>query len=157
MADRQHTAVRADELATHGADALEARGHRVTPQRRAILEFLQSERCHKTPQDIFGALESRVSSLSLATVYNTLELFHDIGLLRKFTDQQGQTYFDPNLEPHHHAICDDCGEIFDCRVSPETVENLVSSSKLAGEGGFDVQETTIWFKGACAECRRSLH
>lgn len=148
-----------NELSSAGARTLRERGYRVTPQRRAILEFFEDQQCHHTPQKVFGALEARVSSLSLATVYNTLELFCDIGLLDKFTNQDGQTYFDPNLEPHHHAVCNECGEIFDCQVAPETVESLVSSSEMTGSNDeqFQVQETTIWFRGACAECRRSLH
>lgn len=134
-------------------------GYRLTPQRSAILDYFEAQSRHRTPQDIFVALESQVGSLSLATVYNTLELFHDIGLLHKFSDQDGQTYFDPNLDPHHHAVCDGCGEIFDLNVSAESVESLISSSKMAHAEAdeFQVQETTIWFRGACAECRRSLH
>lgn len=160
MTDAQQSPVAdARDLATVGAKALNDGGYRLTPQRRAILDFFDGAGSHRTPQDVFSALETRIESLSLATVYNTLELFHDIGLIDKFTDQDGQTYFDPNIDPHHHAICDGCGEIFDCNVSAESVQSLVSSSRLSrgDDQDFQVQETTIWFRGACAECRRALH
>ncbi|MGM0556187.1 MAG: Fur family transcriptional regulator [Myxococcota bacterium] len=160
MSDAQQpTSPQGGDLMSAGATILRDGGYRMTPQRRAILDYFGGEGRHRTPQDIFAALESQVESLSLATVYNTLELFHDIGLLHKFSDQDGQTYFDPNLKPHHHAVCDDCGEIFDLNVSTESVESLISSSTMANRESeqFQVQETTIWFRGACAECRRSLH
>ena len=159
MADLQQHAGGARDIATDGAEALRSNGFRVTPQRAAILEFLDRDRRHHTPQAVLAGLEGTVESLSLATVYNTLELFCELGVLQRFTDEEGQSIFDPNLEPHHHARCDECGGLVDLNVAPGTVDGLIAASEVAqdGHGAFRVREATIWFRGACAECRGSIH
>lgn len=156
---QQPSTEEANDFSSAGAEKLRECGYRLTPQRVAILEFLEQKLRHQTPQMVYGVLESQVDSLSLATVYNTLELLYDLELLRKFTDEDGQTYYDPSLEPHHHGMCEECGEIFDLNVSRESVEGMISSSSVVHQhaGSFHVQDATIWFRGACADCSSSVH
>lgn len=139
----------------HGLERLRQAGFRLTPQRKAILQIFQGEPEHLTPQQIFGRLEPSVPSLSLATVYNTLELFEDVGLVSRVNANDGQTYFDPTTEPHHHAICDECGEIFDVHLDAEPLERLISSTRTlhSDDADFVVSQATVWLRGVCTVCR----
>lgn len=138
-----------------GLAQLRDSGHKITRQRRAILELFDERRDHYTPADVFEALESEVPSLSLATVYNTLELLEEEGLVVRITARDGETYFDPTVEPHHHADCSECGEILDMEVDPKTLQALTRATKaMAHEAGdFSVTSATVWFEGRCEACR----
>lgn len=139
-----------------GLSLLKGAGYRLTPQRKAILELFDGEPEHMTPQQIFGRLEDAVPSLSLATVYNTLELFEDVGIVARINAHDGQTYFDPTVEPHHHAVCDTCGEIFDVQLEPDSLQQLITTSRtLHAEGTeFVVEAASVWLRGVCASCRQ---
>ncbi len=144
------------DITQRGLERLRTAGFRLTPQRKAILQVFDGEPEHLTPQQIFGRLEDSVPSLSLATVYNTLELFEDVGLVIRFNAHDGQTYFDPTTEPHHHAVCDNCGEIFDVQLETDSLQQLISTSRTlhAGDTEFVVSQATVWLRGVCAACQR---
>jgi len=130
-------------------------GFRLTPQRRAILEIFHDGAGHLTPQQVFATLDDVVPSLSLATVYNTLELLEEIGLLTRVTAHDGQTYFDPTVVPHHHALCDKCGDIFDVFLKPGALDDLIADAE-AFEGAnpdFRVTQATVWLRGRCRSCQ----
>ncbi|QDG49904.1 transcriptional repressor [Persicimonas caeni] len=139
-----------------GLSRLKSAGYRLTPQRKAILELFDGEPEHMTPQQIFGRLEDTVPSLSLATVYNTLELFEDVGIVARINAHDGQTYFDPTVEPHHHAVCDHCGEIFDVQLESDSLQQLITTSRTlhADDTEFVVETATVWLRGVCSPCRR---
>jgi len=134
---------------------LKAAGFRLTPQRRAIVEMFHADAGHLTPQQVFVALCEVVPSMSLATVYNTLEVLEEVGLLTRVTGHDGQTYFDPTVVPHHHALCDGCGEIFDIFLKPGALKNLVADSQAlqAHNAEFCVTDATVWLRGRCKSCQ----
>lgn len=138
-----------------GLKRLKAAGFRLTPQRRAILEMFNGDAGHLTPQQVFAYLDNVVPSLSLATVYNTLELFEEIGLVTRITAHDGQTYFDPTVVPHHHALCDGCGDIFDVFLKPNALTDLLTDSQAFEERNaeFRVTEATVWLRGRCKACQ----
>jgi Fur family peroxide stress response transcriptional regulator len=138
-----------------GFERLKGAGCRLTPQRRAIWKTFTDEPSHLTPQQVFGRLESSVPSLSLATVYNTLELFEDIGLVNRVNAHDGQTYFDPTVEPHHHAVCTDCGEIFDVHLEADSLQQLITTSRTlhTDDTEFIVEAATVWLRGVCCSCK----
>ncbi|MFW5966820.1 MAG: Fur family transcriptional regulator [Persicimonas sp.] len=150
---RQHDAQQLEE----GLERLRARGCRLTPQRRAILAIFGNEPQHLTPQQVYDRLEDSVPSLSLATVYNTLELFEEVDLVKRVVADDGQTYFDSTLQPHHHAVCSECGEIFDVCIESDSLDRLMKSSRSlheADDGGqFRVEKAEIWLRGICADCQ----
>lgn len=142
-------------LLDEGLQKLKSAGFRLTPQRKAILEAFLGEPEHLTPQQVFGRLEGSVPSLSLATVYNTLEIFEDVGLVNRINAHDGQTYFDPTVEPHHHAVCDTCGEIFDVHLEAESLQQLITTSRTlhSGDNEFVVETATVWLRGVCTPCK----
>lgn len=130
-------------------DALaRARHLKITPQRRAIVEYLASTEHHPTPEEILSAVNRRFPLTSRATVYNTLSLLKESGLIREVF-LAGVLRFDSNLGPHHHFVCRRCGRVEDIRweaVKPFPV------GELPGKQVVDSFEITL--RGLCAACRR---
>lgn len=141
-------------------EIMRSEGFKVTPQRCAILGLFEQHGDHLTPQEVYQRLEGKVGSLSLATVYNSLEMFEKVGILTRFCTEQGHTYYDPNPEPHHHAVCEDCGAIYDMEIPESTMQQLmgVLDGRSVGENsakeiGFRIRETRLWFRGLCGSCQ----
>lgn len=128
--------------------ALEEEGMRLTAQRRMILRLFEGFEGHWTAQDVFGACEE----LSLATVYNTLELFEQLGLLRRVTSPDGVTIYDRNTTPHHHALCRTCGALVDI-PDDRSLDSLARFADAAAS--FHTTHASIWLHGTCGSCRGS--
>lgn len=121
-------------------------GLKLTPQRLAILEFLENTREHPSAEDIYNALKERYPSISFATVYNTLEVLIEKGLVKELGLDSSKKRFDPHLHHHHHFICKKCGKIVDVERSFDVVipEELRE---------FDVTEFQVVFTGICSACK----
>lgn len=88
-------------------------GLKVTPQRIVILKATTSMDNHPSTEQIYDAIRQDNPSLSLATVYKTLETFVRSGLLNKVSTRGGQMRYDPKLDSHGHIYCDNTKEIVD--------------------------------------------
>ena len=88
-------------------------GVRITPQRHAVLEYLMQSLNHPTADEIYRALESKFPNMSVATVYNNLRVFQEIGLVRELTYGDASSRYDCNTSKHYHVICNECGKIVD--------------------------------------------
>jgi len=84
-----------------------------TPQRLAILEYLEGNTSHPSAEDIFLAVSKKYQSMSFATVYNTLHALTKAGTLRELTIDPERKRYDPDTSGHHHLICVTCGRIAD--------------------------------------------
>jgi Fur family ferric uptake transcriptional regulator/Fur family peroxide stress response transcriptional regulator len=125
------------------------RGLRLTPQRRAIVEFLENSHAHPTADEVFTAVNRRFPMTSKATVYNTLNLLKEADLVREvFKD--GAIRYDPNLAPHHHFLCRRCGRIDD--IAWDLVPPF-PLGRLPGNPRVDSVELTL--RGLCAACRKA--
>lgn len=140
-----------------GLERLREHDHKITAQRRAILELFGDRGEHLTAKEIYGALEPELPSLSLATVYNTLELFEDEEIVTRLNAESGETYYDPNVSPHHHAVCRECGDLFDVRVDDDALADLTDRIETFDheDDGFEADRATLWFRGRCESCRSS--
>jgi Fur family ferric uptake transcriptional regulator len=133
-----------DQLQTE----LRSRGYRLTPQRQLVLEAV-TELGHATPEDVHAWVRERASGVNISTVYRTLELLEDVGLVKHAHLSHGApTYHAATAPEHIHLICRDCGAISE--IEPAMVAPLVD--QLKAEQGFvaDVGHLTIF--GACKEC-----
>ena len=130
-------------------------GMKLTTQRVAILRHFEEQFDHMTAQAIYEALDGQLDSLSLATVYNSLELFEEMAIVQRLRGRDGQAYFDPNTSPHHHGICTSCEEIFDIAVAAPSVESMVGQcvSIEDEERDFQVTSATVLFRGICSGCK----
>jgi Fe2+ or Zn2+ uptake regulation protein len=122
-------------------DALRQRGIQPTPQRVAVAEFVLQTDTHPTADEVWATVRRRCPTLSRATVYNTLNLFAEKGLLKLQPLKDGVIVFDPHVEPHHHLIDDETGKVFDVPW------NVVKIAGAATVEGFEVREYQVVMRG----------
>ncbi|MGO9379841.1 MAG: Fur family transcriptional regulator [Dissulfurispiraceae bacterium] len=123
-------------------------GLKLTPQRISILSFLEGNIDHPTAEEIYKKVSRKFPTMSLATVYKTLETLRRQGRLTEITIDPNKRHFDPNLEKHHHLICSECKRIADIQV-----EFDLAVPKDATQG-FEITGSHVEFYGICAECRK---
>lgn len=128
--------------------ALRERGQRVTPQRLVIARALEEMQRHATAEVVFSDVARRMPGVSLPTVYATLELLEELGLIRRVATEGGAVVFDPRTDEHHHLACRRCGAIVDVEADIET-EALLAAARNAG---FTPDHTQVVVKGLCADC-----
>ena len=92
---------------------LQGAGIQPSAQRLAVAGYVLATDAHPSADEVLEQVQGNFPMLSRATVYNTLNLFVEKGLLRQLVLAEGRTVFDPRLEPHHHFIDDDSGKIED--------------------------------------------
>ncbi|MBX9604255.1 MAG: transcriptional repressor [Bryobacteraceae bacterium] len=124
-----------------------SRGLNLTPQRRAIVDFLHSASNHPSAEEVFAEVNRRFPMTSRATVYNTLNLLKAAGLLHEVFED-GVSRFDPVLDPHHHFVCRACGKVED--VDREIMPAPAGRKLLPGKQRVETYEVT--FRGLCAAC-----
>jgi Fur family transcriptional regulator, stress-responsive regulator len=130
-------------------DRLAARGWRITPQRRAVIESLGGEHVHMSAEQVHAAARRVVPEVSLATVYNTLNELVGMGEISEIHLADGSARYDPKTGPdHHHLVCDGCGLMFD--VEPSGVDQL--SLPRAQRYGMTVGSVEVVFRGRCSGC-----
>lgn len=138
-----------EQVLQEAVDKLKSSGIRITPQRHAVLEFLLNAETHPTADDIYKALEGKFPNMSVATVYNNLRVFREIGLVRELTYGDSSSRFDCNTSKHYHIICESCGKIVDFHYpSLDEVESLAEQIT-----GFDVSHHRMEVYGVCQECK----
>lgn len=135
-----------DDLISHLRDA----GLRVTPQRLVIYEALVQDKHHPTAQGLFEELQSRLPSLSQATVYNTLETMVEMGLVRELgTAGDGTVRYDADTSPHAHLVCTGCNSIEDFAA----VAVPVPPRAALEEKGYTIRSAGVYYYGLCRDCR----
>jgi Fur family transcriptional regulator, peroxide stress response regulator len=126
------------------------RGLKITPQRVSVFEALHDNRTHPTAESVYAVVREEMPSISLRTVYQTLNDLASMGEIGQLELGTGSARFDPNLDPHHHLVCDGCGEVVD--VYADFTDVRLPRHKLRG---FRVSCTEIVFRGLCPECSRA--
>lgn len=127
---------------------LRERGQRVTPQRLVIHRALTARDQHLTAEQLLEAVSGSLPGTSLPTVYATLELFEELGLVRRVSTGSGALLFDSRVSPHAHTVCRACGAVADVEISEASARALSHT----GERDFqaDHAEVVIW--GRCVSC-----
>jgi Fe2+ or Zn2+ uptake regulation protein len=126
--------------------AFRAQGLKVTPQRQLLFRLLHGNMTHPTAEALFATASEQMPGISLRTVYQTLNDLAAMGELRILQISGGSARFDPNVDDHHHAHCDRCGELHDVYV--QHLDGL----SVEGLDGFQPQRASIVFGGLCAAC-----
>lgn len=122
-------------------DVLERAGIQPSAQRVAVADYVLGTEEHPSAEQVWARVKERFPMLSRATVYNTLNLFVDRGLLRQLVLAEGKVVFDPKLSPHHHFIDDETQRIVDIPWDALQVRHV---DALAG---FDVREYQVVLRG----------
>jgi Fur family ferric uptake transcriptional regulator len=121
---------------------IRGRGYKATPQRMAVLRALVAEQ-HQRLEEI----RARCPDIGLVTLYRTLGLLDELGIVRRLDLGDG-TRYELAEDHHHHMICESCGDISEfeeCPLDPERVS--------LGSTEFEVRSHSIEVYGQCAECR----
>ncbi len=119
---------------------------KMTPQRMAIMRYLDGNVTHPSASDIYRALHEQFPTMSLATVYNTMETLKQQGTVAELSIDPAKKRFDPNTEPHHHLICMQCRKVVDIF----TVFSLGLSEDE--KHGFEIIGNRVDFYGICKDC-----
>ncbi|HIH1372066.1 TPA: peroxide-responsive transcriptional repressor PerR [Staphylococcus aureus] len=129
--------------------SLRQAGVRITPQRQAILRYLISSHTHPTADEIYQALSPDFPNISVATIYNNLRVFKDIGIVKELTYGDSSSRFDFNTHNHYHIICEQCGKIVDFQYPQlNEIESLAQHMT-----DFDVTHHRMEIYGVCKECQ----
>lgn len=130
------------------AEKLRAAGLKATAPRLTILEALETDRRHPSAEMIFESLIDKSPSLSLSTVYQTLETFLQRGLLRRIAGAGGKLRVDGTLQDHDHAVCRTCGAVFD--VDPDLIKRPRPPASLPH--GLQVKNLFVEYEVLCSDC-----
>lgn len=114
-------------------------------QRLKVLEYLVDNQCHPTVDQIFKDLHKNISTLSKTTVYNTLKILVEAGLVRVITIEDNETRYDIMIENHGHFKCQSCREIYNFSMDTDSL----NSGDLEH---FKIKDKNVYFKGICPRC-----
>jgi Fur family transcriptional regulator, peroxide stress response regulator len=120
---------------------------KMTPQRRAIIEYLQAAIHHPTAEEVLRAVNEKFPMTSRATVYNTLNWLKGEGMVKEMYEG-GLVRFDPNTSDHHHFVCRRCGRVED--VESELIGNYQIDPL---PGNHTVENFEVILRGICADCQ----
>ncbi len=124
---------------------LEQHGIKTSYQRLQVLEYLSNDNTHPTADTIFQNIHKDSPVISKATVYNTLKLFAEKGIITTMIADKFETRYDFVTEDHGHFICNSCGKIFNF--------NYDYNKKYSDLKGFQIEKEEIVLKGICKDCQ----
>ncbi|CUR55423.1 Nickel uptake regulator, Fur family [metagenome] len=130
------------------AARLRGSGYRLTPQRELILRAVQ-RLSHATPDEVLAEVRRESSAVNLSTVYRTLEVLEELGLIRHaHLSDRAPTYHSATGQDHFHVVCRNCGKV--TSVDPEVAAEFVA--RLRAEHGFVPDLGHLAVFGACVDC-----
>lgn len=125
-----------------------AQGRKITPQRKLLFQLLHDNESHPTAEALYAMADAKLPGISLRTVYQTLSELAEIGELQFIDVGSGATRFDPNVDDHHHVVCDNCGEVRDVHVEG------IAQLRPTGADDFTFSDVGILFHGSCKKCKQ---
>jgi Fe2+ or Zn2+ uptake regulation protein len=128
---------------------LRERACRVTSQRILVYRALCERPAHLTAEQVLSAVQRTLPKISLPTIYATLDLLEQIGLVRRLSAGTGALLYESRVSPHSHAVCRSCGTVIDIEEPPATSFALAS----AGAAGFAAESAQVLVTGLCQACR----
>lgn len=134
------------------SDKILACGIRPSFQRVKILNYLYKNRLHPTAEKVYEALSPEILTLSRTTVYNTLKLFIDNGLVQSLTIDGDEMRYDADTSHHVHFKCNCCGNVLDMLYPDTEFEYDKIISMLPAEFTVNKIQTFIW--GTCSDCKK---
>ncbi|MGQ9555706.1 MAG: Fur family transcriptional regulator [Anaerolineae bacterium] len=129
---------------------LRARGHRITPQRLAVIEVVFASGEHPTAQQVYEELRGRFPTMSLTTVYKALRLLQELGEVTVVVAEPDRAHFDgADPRPHAHLICERCGAIADA-----SEQRQPDWLRPAQERGWQIGRWRLELVGVCPACQK---
>ncbi|MFA6836725.1 MAG: transcriptional repressor [Fibrobacteraceae bacterium] len=129
-------------------ESLRSKNIRPSIQRVRILDYLKTRKNHPTVDTIYTDLFPQIPTLSRTTVYNTLEMLKENGLVISLDFGDGSLHYDADTSPHIHFECEKCKHIYDVFVAPDDIKKKLPA-------GFSLSRTQLYAFGTCAKCDKN--
>lgn len=129
---------------------LKSRGYRITPQRVAIIRILKDHEGHPGAEEVFRYAIQLYPNISMATVYNVMEVLEKEGIIRAIAVSKNLRRYDSNIKPHSHFICNSCRKVFDI---PSNYYEACTKELPPELADFEVDSLELIYKGLCSDCK----
>jgi Fe2+ or Zn2+ uptake regulation protein len=124
-------------------------GHAMTAQRRLLLELLRGAEGHIDAKELYRRASVRDESISPATVYRSLNLFKELGLVDEMRLGKVRCYYEIKQSPEHqHLVCQGCGKVIEFQ-NPH-FQKLIEAVRR--EHGFNITKAELYLEGYCPDC-----
>ena len=132
---------------------LKEKGYKLTPQRRAVVDIIiDNEGNHLTVEELYDEVKKECPEIGLATVYRTVQLLEELGVICKISLNDGYNRYElvHENEPHqhHHLICTECGKVIE--VEGDLLDSIEQS--VEEKYNFYVKNHSVKFFGLCSDC-----
>lgn len=132
------------------AELLRSNGYKVTPQRLAVYDAIDHNMTHPNAESIYQQLQPQYPSMSLATVYKTMEIFAKIGVVKILQCGEDAHRYDYNTSQHAHIRCVKCNRVIDVDVDESQLKKQAEA-----QTGFSVSGMSLSFLGVCKDCQEA--
>lgn len=130
--------------------ALRGKGYKATPQRIAISRLILNNHTHPTAQSIYEEVKKVYPTVSLATIYKTVQVLKETGLVQELNLPNDQDRFDSNMQLHVHMVCLQCKSVNDC------MDPMISKiiERISNDADFSTGRWNLDIFGICSSCKR---
>jgi len=125
-------------------------GLKLTRHRQFVFDVVMGSRDHPTAEEVFHRTQKVMPEISFATVYNSLSVLVECGLVRQVTLDRSPTRFCANMRDHCHFYCDACGEVTDLDLP-----KAAAAPNLDLPNGFQVSNYNLSLRGTCPKCGKT--
>jgi Fur family peroxide stress response transcriptional regulator len=129
---------------------LREKGFKVTPQRLAIYSMLAGTKAHPNAEMIFKELQPLYPTMSLATVYKTMDILAQLGLAQVLNAGEDSFRYDANTKNHPHVRCTECGRVDDL----EEIDDQVFLAQVKENTSYKITGRQFYFYGICPACQK---
>jgi Fur family ferric uptake transcriptional regulator len=137
------------EMELNNRQTRQMQGHPLTTQRRLLLELLRDAEGHIDAKELYRRASARDESIGPATVYRSLNLFKELGLVEERRLGKVRCYYEIKQSPEHqHLVCQGCGKIIE--FQNPLIGQLIKAVRR--EHGFKVTKAELYLEGYCPEC-----
>jgi Fe2+ or Zn2+ uptake regulation protein len=140
--------MKSEEIKRRIIEGMKEKGLKLTRQRLEIIDILSRENSHPTASAILARARKQAPSISLSTVYYTLDAMKRAGLIRELEFNDRDSRYEGDVSDHLNLVCNDCGKIEDFKASKP-----VPLGKVEKKTGFRVDSVRFEYYGLCKDCR----
>lgn len=134
-------------------ERLKEKGCKLTMQRRSVLDvLLEHHNDHLSTEEIYDKVKMNFPEIGLATVYRTVQLFEEMGIVDRLNFDDGCSRFelasDDTVHHHHHLICEECNRVFE--VENDLLDEI--EKEIESKYEFKIHDHNVMFYGICKDC-----
>lgn len=142
--------------ATDFKEKLKEKGCKLTMQRRSVLDVLMEHNAeHLSTEEIYEKVKDKFPEIGLATVYRTVQLFEEMGIVDRLNLDDGCSRFElakeGTVHHHHHLICEQCNKVFE--VEHDLLDEI--EKEIESKYGFIIHDHNVMFYGICKDCEKN--